>query len=127
MIPEELKRPDAEKVERKKQIQQMMKYSQLLGMCWEVLLTEKNMDLTWSLKNLVSSITMEMTNIALTQNLEERGKWGEYRCTCKEECLKGIDKQYACEYWEACRNCIYLEEKENQTTDETPKGGADHD
>ena len=127
MISEKLKSLDDKELARKKQILQMMKYSQLLGMCWETLLTEKNGDLTWSLKDLVSSITMHMTNIALTQNLEERGKWGEYRCTCKEECLKGIDKQYACEHWEACRNCIYLEEKENQTTDEAPKGGADHD
>ena len=127
MIPEKLKSLDDKELARKKQILQMMKYSQLLGMCWEALLTEKNRDLTWSLKNLVSSITMHMTDIALTQNLEEKRKWVEYRCTCKEECIEGIDKRYACEHWEACRNCIYLEEKENQPADEASKGGADHD
>lgn len=33
-----------------------------------------------------------------------------YTCACNGDCIEGIDKKYACPYWESCAECVYLVE-----------------
>lgn len=33
-----------------------------------------------------------------------------YTCTYGGECVEGLDKKYACACWDACSQCLYLEE-----------------
>ena len=122
MIPEELKRLDAEKLERKKQIQQMMKYAELLCRCFETLCSETDIYYISQITEFCAFLSMEVTSFSQRKYLELNE---EYDCTCEEECVEGFNKELANPQWKDCARCRYF--RKNQPADEAPKGGANDD